>query len=102
MVDLVVIALLSATAGAIVWGVDRKRHHTYGELLPGGIAVVAALLTWIITVAAGLSYQPGLTWVPWIASLVAAVVLSTGATLLLGRRRMAHDTTHMTSILRHH
>ncbi|WP_434613770.1 hypothetical protein [Arthrobacter sp. A5] len=100
MVDLVVIALLSAAAGAIVWGTDRKHRHTYGELLPAGIAVAAALLTWIITVAAGLGYQPGLTWIPWIASLLVGVVLSTTATQLLGRRRTAFERAHMTVILR--
>ncbi len=100
MVDLVIIALLSGTVGAIVWGVDKQHHHTYGELLPAGIAVLAALLTWIITVAAGLSYQPGLTWIPWIASMAAAIVLSLAASRLLGRSRTARDTARLTAILR--
>ncbi len=102
MVDLVIIALMSGTVGAIVWGIDKRRHHAYGELLPAGIAVLAALLTWIITVAAGLSYQPGLTWIPWIASMVAAIVFSVAASLLLGRSRTARDTARLTAILRSH
>lgn len=99
MVDLVVIALLAIGIGAVVWSSDKRRAN-YGALLPAGIAVVAALLTWIIAVAAGLSYQPGWTWVPWIAALVAAAVASTVASLALGRSRAAYDKAHLTAILR--
>ncbi|HEV7167331.1 MAG TPA: hypothetical protein VGN49_05110 [Micrococcaceae bacterium] len=99
MVDLVVIALLAIGIGAVVWGSD-KRHDKYGALLPAGIAVVTALLTWIITVAAGLSYRPGWTWVPWIAALVAAGVVSTVASLALGRNRAANEKARLTAILR--
>lgn len=100
MVDLVVIALIAAGLGAIVWAVDKK-HHKYGVLLPSAVAVVAAMLTWIITVSAGLSYNPGWTWVPWIASLVAAVLFSTVASLLLSRNRSTFDTARLTAILKH-
>jgi quaternary ammonium compound-resistance protein SugE len=99
VVDLVVLALLAIGIGAVVWAAD-KRHDKYGALLPSGIAVVAALLTWIIAVSAGLSYQPGWTWVPWIASLVAAALVSVVASLTLGRGRAAYDTAHLTAILR--
>ena len=99
MVDLVVIALLAIGIGAVVWGSDKRRER-YGALLPAGVAVVAALLAWIITVAAGLSYQPGWTWVPWVAALVAAAVASIVASQALGRSRAAFDTAHLTAILR--
>ncbi|WP_394939114.1 hypothetical protein [Psychromicrobium sp. YIM B11713] len=99
MVDLVVIALIAAGLGAIVWAADKK-HHKYGALLPSAIAVIAAALTWIITVSAGLSYNPGWTWVPWIASLVAAVLFSTLASLLLSRNRSNYDTAQLTAILK--
>lgn len=99
MVDLVVITLLAAGIGAVVWAAD-KRHHKYGALLPAGVAVVASLLTWIITVSAGLSYQPGWTWVPWIASLVVGAIASAAVALTLGRSRAAYDTAHLTAVLR--
>ncbi|WP_427018723.1 hypothetical protein ACQCSX_09415 [Pseudarthrobacter sp. P1] len=99
MVDLIVIALISGALGAIAWAAD-KRHTGYGAFLPAAAAVVAALLTWIITVAVGLGYMSGWTWVPWIASLLvggaAAFALATG----LGRSREALDVAERTAILR--
>ncbi|NYE95041.1 quaternary ammonium compound-resistance protein SugE [Psychromicrobium silvestre] len=100
MIDLVVIALIAAGLGAIVWAADKK-HHKYGVLLPSAVAVVAAMLTWIITVAAGLSYNPGWTWVPWVASLVVGVVFATVVSIVLGRSRSTFDTARLTAILKH-
>jgi 4-amino-4-deoxy-L-arabinose transferase-like glycosyltransferase len=99
MVDLIVIALLAFAIGAVVWAAD-KRHHQYGALLAPAVAVVAALLTWVVTVAAGLRYQPGWTWVPWIAALIAAAVASAAICPLLGRRRAAQEIAELTRILR--
>jgi quaternary ammonium compound-resistance protein SugE len=99
MVDLVVIALICAGIGAIVWGADRK-HRNYGILLPAGVAIAAALLTWIITVSAGLGYQPGWTWVPWIASLIVGAAVSVLVVAVLGASRARFDSAHLTAILR--
>ncbi|MCZ2403224.1 hypothetical protein IV498_08520 [Paenarthrobacter sp. Z7-10] len=99
MVDLVVIALLALLIGAIVWGMDKK-HGEYGILVPAAVAVVTAMLIWIITVAAGLGYQPGLTWIPWIVSLAGAAAVSVLASLALSSSRAARDTTRRTAILR--
>jgi 4-amino-4-deoxy-L-arabinose transferase-like glycosyltransferase len=100
MVDLIVIALLAFAIGAVVWAAD-KRHQHYGALLAPGVAVAAALVTWMVTVAAGLSYQPGWTWVPWIAALIAAAVSAAVICPLLGRRRAAQEIAELTRILRH-
>lgn len=99
MVDIVVIALIAAAFGAIVWGVD-KHHDRYGLLLPSGVSVLAALLTWIVTVAFGLGYAPGLSWIPWIGSLVVGAAASIGVVLVLGRRRRRHDVAKLTAALK--
>ncbi|MBT1002929.1 hypothetical protein KIH31_09950 [Paenarthrobacter sp. DKR-5] len=99
MLDLTLIALLAAGFGFIVWAVDRK-HHKYGLLLPACAGAAAALLTWIITVAAGLGYAPGLTWVPWIASLAVGIAASIAIAVVLGRSRTRHDTRQLTALLR--
>lgn len=99
MVDLVVIALISAGFGIIVWAVDRN-HDRYGALLPPAVAVIAAMLTWIITISATLGYQPGWTWVPWIASLIVGAAVAAVVAFALGRNRKNHDTNQLTSILK--
>lgn len=99
MVDLVVIALLALLIGAIVWGLDKK-HGEYGILVPSATAAVTAMLVWVITIAAGLGYQPGLMWIPWLASLTAAAAVSVFAALALGSSRAARDTARKTAILR--
>lgn len=99
MVDLIVIALISGAIGAIAWASD-KRHASYGAFLPAAFAIVGALLTWIITVAIGLGYTSGWTWVPWIGSLVVGGAAAFGLTAMLGRSRTALDVAERTAILR--
>lgn len=99
MIDLVVIALISAGLGIIAWAVDRN-HNKYGALLPPAIAVIGAMLTWIITVSATLGYLPGWTWVPWIASIVVGAAASVVVALVLGRSRKNQDTAQLTTILK--
>ncbi|GAA1049635.1 hypothetical protein [Arthrobacter russicus] len=100
MVDLVVIALISTGLGIIAWAVDRN-HDKYGAILPPAAAVVAAMLTWIITISATLGYLPGWTWVPWIASLLIGAAAAVAVTWLLGRSRKQQDTAQLTAILKH-
>lgn len=99
MIDLVVITLVSAGIGVIVWAVD-KNHNKYGALLPPAVAVIAAMLTWIITISATLGYLPGWTWVPWIASLLIGAAASVLASVVLGRSRKSNDTAQLTAILK--
>ncbi|WP_026555574.1 hypothetical protein [Arthrobacter sp. 35W] len=99
MVDLIVIALIAGALGAIAWATD-KRHLSYGALLPAAVGVVAALITWIITVAVGLGYTPGLAWVPWIASLLVGGAAAFTLSAVLGRSRTALDIAERNAILR--
>lgn len=99
MVDLVVIALLAIGFGFIVWAND-KRHNKYGLFLPACVSVTAAVLTWIITIAAGLGYAPGLTWIPWVASLIVGPAAAVAAVLPLGRSRAHLDNAKLTAALR--
>ena len=76
MLSLVIVALVTVAAGFVVWANDR-RHAKYGIAMPAGVATAVGMLSWIIFMAAGLGYQPGLTWIPWVLPMV----LGTGAAL---------------------
>ncbi|TPV52105.1 hypothetical protein FJ661_06770 [Pseudarthrobacter phenanthrenivorans] len=99
MLSLTIVVLAAAAAGFIVWAND-KRHAKYGAGLPAGVAVAAAALTWIILMAAGFGYRPGLTWLPWVLPIVLGAAAATAAALYLGRRRARQDTERLTAILR--
>ena len=65
MLSLIVVAMVAVAAGFVVWAND-KRHAKYGITVPAGIALGVGMLSWIIFMAAGFGYQPGLTWIPWV------------------------------------
>jgi hypothetical protein len=99
MLSLIVVAMVTAAAGFVVWAND-KRHAKYGISVPAGVAVAVGLLSWIIFMAAGLGYQPGLSWIPWILPLVLGTAAAVAVARYLGRRRTRHDTARLTAILR--
>jgi len=99
MVAVVIITLIAGAAGAIVWATD-KRHLSYGALLPAGAAVVTALITWMITVAAGLDSNSSTAWIPWILSILVGTVFAVLAAQLFGRNRHHADLIKATDILR--
>ncbi|MCW1249031.1 hypothetical protein ODZ83_02280 [Acaricomes phytoseiuli] len=99
IVEIVVIALISIGIGMVVWAADRE-HIRYGATLPAGIAVVTAMLTWVVAQAMGLDYRPGWTWVPWIAPLVLALAASMTFSLLLSRKRSEADAAQLTTVLK--
>lgn len=99
MLSLIVVALVAIAAGFVVWAND-KRHTKYGISVPAGIAVTVAMLSWIILMAAGLGYRPGLTWIPWILPMVLGTAASMAVVWSLGRSRTSHDTARLTAILR--
>lgn len=99
MLSLTIVVLAAAAAGFIVWAND-KRHAKYGAGVPAGIAVAVASLAWIILMAAGLGYRPGLTWVPWVLPIVLGAASATAVALYLGRARARQDTERLTAILR--
>jgi hypothetical protein len=74
MVPLVLLVLVAAAVGLIVWGVDSRRS-AYGVLLPSGIAVAAAVLLWFILTAAGLASEPGVHYLSWLLPMAVAVPL---------------------------
>src|SRR6478735_12240663 len=99
MLSLIVVAMVAVAAGFVVWANDR-RHAKYGITVPAGVALGVGMLSWIIFMAAGFGYQPGLTWIPWILPLLLGAAAAVGAALFLGRTRARHDIARMTAILR--
>ena len=99
MLSLIVVAMVSVAAGFVVWAND-KRHAKYGMAVPAGVALAVGMLSWVIFMAAGFGYQPGLTWIPWVVPMVLGVAAAVGAVLFLGRSRTRQDTARMTAILR--
>jgi hypothetical protein len=56
-------------------------------------------VSWIIFMAAGLGYKPGLTWIPWILPMVLGAVAAVAAVIYLGRVRERHDIERLTRAL---
>lgn len=99
MLSLIVVAMVTVAAGFVVWAND-KRHAKYGISVPAGVALTAGMLSWIIFMAAGLGYRPGLTWVPWVLPMVIGAAAAVAAAAYLGRHRTRLDTARLTAILR--
>ena len=99
MLSLIVVAMVTVAAGFVVWAND-KRHAKYGIAVPAGMSLTVGMLSWIAFMAAGLGYQPGLTWIPWVLPMVLGTAASVAAVLYLGRTRTSRDTARLTAILR--
>jgi apolipoprotein N-acyltransferase len=99
MLSLIVVAIVTVAAGFVVWAND-KRHTKYGISVPAGVAVAVGMLSWIIFMAAGFGYQPGLTWIPWILPVVLGTAAAVAVVWYLGRNRTRRDTTRLTAVLR--
>src|SRR3954454_4821960 len=99
MLSLTIVVLANVAAGFVVWAND-KRHAKYGAALPAGVAAGVAALAWIILMAAGFGYLPGLTWLPWILPIVLGIAAAIAAVVYLGRTRARHDSQQLTAILR--
>ena len=99
MLSLVIVVLVNVASGFIVWANDR-RHAKYGMFLPAGVATAAGMAVWIICMAAGLGYQPGLTWIPWILPMVLGTAAALAAAIYLGKARARYDTARLTAALR--
>ncbi|WP_455834883.1 hypothetical protein [Pseudarthrobacter siccitolerans] len=99
MLSLTIVVLVTAAAGFIVWAND-KRHTKYGVGVPAGVAVGVGALSWIILVAAGFGYRPGLTWMPWILPMVLGSAAAVAAVIYLGRTRAKRDLERLTAALK--
>ncbi|MEV7604594.1 hypothetical protein AB0N65_04050 [Paenarthrobacter sp. NPDC089322] len=99
MLSLVVVVLATIATGFIVWAND-KRHGKYGIALPAGVSAAVGTLSWIIFITAGMGYQPGLTWIPWVLPIVLGTAAAVAVVVILGRKRTAHDTAVLTKALR--
>lgn len=99
MLSLVIVALVTVAAGFVVWAND-KRHAKYGIAVPAGVSLTVGMLSWIIFMAAGLGYRPGLTWIPWVLPMVLGTGAALAAAVYLGRKRALHDTRKLTAALR--
>lgn len=99
MLSLTIVVLVTVAAGFVVWAND-KRHTRYGTGLPAGVAVVVGAVSWIIFMAAGFGYLPGLTWIPWVLPMALGTAAAIGAVIYLGRTRESHDTQRLTRALK--
>lgn len=99
MLSLTIVVLAAAAAGFLVWAND-KRHAKYGAGVAPAVAVAIATLAWIILMAAGFGYLPGLTWLPWILPIVVGTGAAIAVVLYLGRTRVRQDTERLTAALR--
>ncbi|CCQ45477.1 putative membrane protein [Pseudarthrobacter siccitolerans] len=99
MLSLTIVVLVTAAAGFIVWAND-KRHTKYGVGVPAGVAVGVGALSWIILMAAGFGYRPGLTWMPWILPMVLGSAAAVAVVIYLGRTRAKRDLERLTAALK--
>jgi uncharacterized membrane protein len=99
MLSLTIVVLVTAAAGFIVWAND-KRHTKYGVGVPAGVAVGVGALSWIILMAAGFGYRPGLTWMPWVLPMVLGSAAAVAAVIYLGRTRARKDLERLTAALK--
>ncbi|MFE4198585.1 hypothetical protein ACFRJ9_22280 [Paenarthrobacter sp. NPDC056912] len=99
MLSLVIVVLATVASGFIVWATD-KRHAKYGIALPVGASAAVGALSWIVFISAGLGYQPGLTWIPWILPIVLGTAVAVAVAVFLGRSRTKVDTAALTKALR--
>ncbi|MFD5276727.1 hypothetical protein ACFWIX_04095 [Pseudarthrobacter sp. NPDC058362] len=99
MLSLSIVVLAAVAAGFLVWANDR-RHAKYGAALPAGVAVAAASVAWIILIAAGFGYLPGLTWLPWVLPVLLGTCAALAVVIYLGRTRARQDTERLTAALR--
>ncbi|UWX96369.1 hypothetical protein N2K95_11940 [Arthrobacter zhaoxinii] len=98
MLSLILVTLTAAAAGFAVWAVDRHRA-LYGALLLPGIAVCAALLTWLALRAAGAaSFEAD--WVGWAVPVAVSILAPIVAAVPIGRSRARADTAETERILR--
>jgi uncharacterized membrane protein len=99
MLSLTIVVLVTAAAGFIVWA-NHKRHTKYGVGVPAGVAVGVGALSWIILMAAGFGYRPGLTWMPWVLPMVLGSAAAVAAVIYLGRTRAKKDLERLTAALK--
>jgi peptidoglycan/LPS O-acetylase OafA/YrhL len=99
MLSLTIVVLVTAAAGFIVWAND-KRHTKYGVGVPAGAAVGVGALSWIILMAAGFGYRPGLTWMPWVLPMALGSAAAVAAVIYLGRTRAKRDLERLTAALK--
>ncbi|MGG5171138.1 hypothetical protein ACQR35_03015 [Pseudarthrobacter sp. J1738] len=99
MLSLIIAVLAVIAAGAIVWGTD-KHHTSYGAALPAGLGVAVACVCWMVVIALGFGYQPGLTWIPWVLPIVLGTAAAVAVVVPLRKQREASDRERLTAILR--
>jgi uncharacterized membrane protein len=99
MLSLTIVVLVTAAAGFIVWAND-KRHTKYGMVLPAAVSVGVGAVSWIILMAAGFGYRPGLTWLPWVLPMALGAAAAVAAVLYLGRTRAKQDLERLTAALK--
>lgn len=98
MLSLILVTLAAAAAGFVVWGIDRQRGR-YGVLLLPGVAVCAALLTWLALQAAGAaSFESA--WIGWAVPVSVGILAPAVAAVPIGRHRAAADAAETERILR--
>ncbi|WP_369044922.1 hypothetical protein [Sinomonas sp. P10A9] len=97
--SLVIVVLVVAAAGFIVWSLDHH-HDVYGIVLPVGAAVALACLVWAVLIFAGTGYMAGLTWMPWALPMAVGIVAAVAVPIVVGRPRTKHDVALLTELLK--
>ncbi|WP_146361349.1 hypothetical protein [Arthrobacter yangruifuii] len=98
MLSLILVTLTAAAAGFAVWAADSRRA-LYGALLLPGIAVSAALITWLALRAAGAaSFEAD--WIGWAVPVAMSLLAPIVAAVFIGRSRARADTAETERILR--
>jgi hypothetical protein len=93
--------LLFATLGGLILGLAARyalpKRETHGALLVPAIGAAVAAVVWDALTWAGWKFDGG--WI-WVASLVAAGVVSVLASVSLGRRRTVTDAEMLARLSR--
>ncbi|MCQ1994877.1 hypothetical protein [Arthrobacter sp. zg-Y1171] len=98
MLSLVLVTLTAVAAGFAVWAADRRRAF-YGALLLPGISVCAALITWLVLRAAGVTAFEA-DWIGWAIPVAVSILAPLVAAVPIGRSRAKADTEETERILR--
>ena len=98
MLSLILVTLTAVAAGFAVWAADRHRA-LYGALLLPGISVSAALITWLVLRAAGVtSFEAD--WIGWALPVAVSILAPVVAAVPIGRSRAKADVAETERILR--
>ncbi|WP_066295700.1 hypothetical protein [Arthrobacter luteolus] len=99
MLELMLAAAGTVSAGFIIWGADRRRQR-YGILLLPGISLAAGLLAWIILQFSGTGASSEFAWLTWAVPVAVGPAAAVAAALTVVPPRSARDNAELERILK--